>query len=441
MQINISYSLIESLGFLWPVVTNLEGIKERPHLTDNPYCFLNQSGLPVKIDIRQLNSDMSISKEIPDDSTLNIGIDELEHITKLTNTRASRHILSDRKVIDIDVNPSEGHTVSRKKFTLRYKKIINIGIDTPDTHIFLLDFLNENSKGVEIKQKKTSQTQAKSNFFKKFEAFFIEEEDLKKYKDEEDINISSCFKCLRANKKHTNPTKMKESTMDKDYHNIALLVTEVLWNQELAQKTILIRSSITLINNLPTALIVSFTRDENMQNPLKEGVIEPMGKLSVPIVAVNKGQMFIRPKGKFEVSRVIGKIASGSVIETKNITLSGLKGIVDKNLLSRPSMTLENEKEDVYLDLGFIPLYCKNQDERLNEHFYCALTVNELPNLSPIRKNPNASSENLEVKKRTKRNYRVQKQARNKQEKTQTRRRLLRQLRNQKRNRSSRCDT
>ncbi|CAG9320988.1 unnamed protein product [Blepharisma stoltei] len=409
LQVNISYALIESLGYIYPEWSALDDIRESPTLVGNPYCFVNQTGLPIKVDIKQATSSNTVSREIADGESKDFNSDEFDYSARLVHSKNIKHILSDRKSIDIDVNPLESNQGSRKKFTLRFKKITGIEIDTPDTHIFLLDYLNENSKGVEIKTKKTNQNQSKLNFFKKFEAFFIEEEDMKKY-NEEEIDISACFKCLRPKKKRKKAPKQMESTMDKDYHNIVLLVAEILWNQELAQKTIIIRSSITLVNNLPTPLIVSFTRDENLQNPLKEAEVEPMGKLSVPIVAVNKGQMFVRPRGKYEVSRVIGKIASGntsidsseitsaSVIETKNVTLSGLKGIVDENLLCRPIMSFEN-KEETYLDLKFIPLYCKNQDEHLNEHFFCALTVKELPNRTPVRKSQSAMNDQPEIKK------------------------------------------
>ena len=100
------------------------------------------------------------------------------------------------------------------------------------------------------------------------------------------------------------------------------MVTEVKWSQEHGQKSILIRSSLTIYNNTPTTL--SFKFGEKYTEKEMGYQVRPYQSFHVPLWAVTRGRLSIRPNDKFAWSRKV--ILSGLYGVKNDISYMDQKG-------------------------------------------------------------------------------------------------------------------
>ena len=355
-QVNITYALVDTLGYIYKTFNTLEDSFNRHWVSENPYCLHNQTGLPVRVQVKQ--DTQSLTYELEDEEKR--FVDELHRTLNVVKFK--------RKKLDIEVNPSEAGLRPRMFSSVKFQKIQDIEMDTPNLHLIPLEQVNR-----KFKYPMSCQTQPT------------------------DISVKTCCWCPKTKPNSAN----LESNFDSEYHNMTLLVTEIQWNHQDAQKYINIRSSITLHNNLNIPLEVVFTRNSNMNNFLKQTQLPVKDSLPVPLLALAKGQMFLRPEeGNYDLSEIITEVNQDLKPNTSsNLMLSGWQGIVDKHLLSE--ILFPNELLTDRYFLEFIPLCCNLKNNSETKPVYFALFVKELDSKSHLRLSTESFQEDTERQEQT----------------------------------------
>jgi len=326
-NINISYSLIDLIGGLWKNWTQeIEGTELS---SATPYKFYNYTGLPLGI---STSSDES-------GDILELEPNEVREISRkfVGQGKYLRFSSINRYKIDIIVNLRKATTLRKGFFSTseEFRKVKSVPIDTSDVHVMPLierwthyDF----SAYKRSATKKVTTLKLKD----KIESFFVQADHEREIMEEQGggQTQSRCCSCLPWGKK-------ADPEVEQEQANIRLLVVEVRWIQEYGLKEILIRSSLTLRNELSTLVEVEMTTLSNA--PVVEEVY-PGKKLYIPLPVVNFGSIKIRPNKNYDWSR--------------EITLSALSGIVKEKELKR--LDVEGLSHGTQsLVLGFVPLICK----------------------------------------------------------------------------------
>lgn len=326
-NINLSYALIDLIGGLWK---NWSQEIEGTELSSaTPYKFYNYTGLPLGITTSSDESGDIL--ELEPNEVREISLKFAGHGKYLRFSSINHYR------IDIIVNLRKATTLRKGFFSTseEFRKVKNVAIDTSDVHVMPLI---ERWTHYDFSAYKRSATK-KVRTLKlkdKIESFFVQADHEKETMEEQGNQAQSrCCSCLPWGKK-------AEPEVEQEQTNIRLLVVEVRWIQEFGLKEILIRSSLTLRNELSTLVEVEMSTLSNA--PVVEEVY-PGKKLYIPLPVVNFGSIKIRPNKDYDWSR--------------EITLSALSGIVKEKELKRLDVEgLSHGTES--LVLGFVPLICKS---------------------------------------------------------------------------------
>ena len=363
LQINVSAALLTSVSDILPVLTNLAENSDNQQMVEEPYKFQNETGLPIKIFIKQSQWTQCIEQEIEDKGSFALRMEEINNMNLTSNARAN-NMNYDKKTLSIEINPSDGMFRHRVFSQLRFRPVHNIGIDTPDTYFISLEMIGDRHENLALSKKFTKKR--------------------KQSEDEsgqsiEDIN---CCAFLRPRKKYENrlvKEKVK-SNSEKDHHSKVSFLVDVQWDQEVGQRVVNIRSSISVVNTLPTGLTVVFSQNDYQEDTTRNILLEANQQIPVPLLVASKGKINLRPSDDYEDSKVITHV-NNSVQTTDSLIVSGTDGIVNKDLLS--VVEFKNKGD---IGLGFIALCCDPKKDKSNRRFYCAITVKKIENANPVRR-------------------------------------------------------
>lgn len=373
LQINISTALLATLSNILPVITNWAENTETKRAAIEYYRFQNDTGLPIKIYVKQGESTESIEREIEDQTYEDLSLEEINSVAE--NFRNSKKAYG-KKSLGIEINPSEFNLRNEYFSHLRFLPVDNIGIDTPDTYFIHLEKVGEHD--YKKFNSKKSMKEKKKNRFDRISQKFISQEEydkhIEKYGEE-----SNCCAFLRPVKKYQRrlvKEKVK-GNFEKDFHNKVSLLVDVQWNQEAGQRFVAIRSSISVVNMLPNDLTITFTTNDSSGNSERKVLLNANSQISVPLLVASKGKLNIRPSDSFEDSKIITQVHS-EIFTSDCLFISGTEGIVNKEMLS--VVEFQNIGD---IELGFIALCCTSKTK---QNFYCALTVKKIVNANPVRR-------------------------------------------------------
>ncbi|OMJ76662.1 hypothetical protein SteCoe_23935 [Stentor coeruleus] len=379
LQINISTALISTISDISPIIMNLTDSKSAQQVSLEPYQFENQTGLPIKILIKQNQWKDKIQEEMDEYGVFILRLEELNRKNTESDKR-QRTMIYEKKTLDIEINPPDSSFRQRVFSHLKFRKVQNIGIDTPDTYFVDLGLSGErHDAGGQMKPMMKKQTHRKEHLGR-ISKRFLDEDEFIDHIERHGMEEISCLNFLKRKKKYQKRLAKGriESNAEKEYHNKLSMIVDVQWKQELGQRLVILRSSISVINSIPTTLTIIFSKSDTIEDIVKDVVISPNGKISVPLLVACKGKINIRPSGLYEPSRVIRR-GGDDIFSTNSLVLSGMDGIVDKDLLTRVEFTNKGE-----IELGFIALCCRSLSDQ--PWFYCALTVKKIANSNPVRR-------------------------------------------------------
>ena len=376
LHVNLSTALISTLSNIWPILSNLSNSSQNSEPAEEPYVFENLTGLPIKLQIMQKGWTRTIEKELFADRKISLTLIELNELNAELNPK---HLTYEKKTLSIDINPNDLSSRNRVFSQLKFRKVTHIGIDTPDTYFIYLENYNERHEDYpKIEKNKSKKMElALGRVSRKF----ISEDDVNSYYE---LNPNDDDKCLNFIKRkpfyHKRIGKGRVyKTSEKENSSKISFIVDVQWNQESSQRVITIRSSISVINSLPCKMNIGFIHSDEDDENLKYLTLDTNGKVPVPLLICNKGELRIKPSENFEYCKIIKKV--NSELDLNGIlNISCVDGIFDREVLTRIDYF---EKGDI--EMGFIPLVCKpiNFDAK---PFYFALTVKKIPNANPVRR-------------------------------------------------------
>jgi Vacuolar-sorting-associated 13 protein C-terminal/SHR-binding domain of vacuolar-sorting associated protein 13/N-terminal region of Chorein or VPS13 len=376
LQINISAAFINTLSNIWPVIMNMNDNQSSQQISLEPYRFENYTGLPIRISINQIQSMTSLEQEIEDEGVFILKLEDLNKMNFIENSRSSK-LVYNKKTLTIDINPPNGKFYKLFSHT-RFRPVTNIGIDTPDTYFI---YLEEIGAKLEASNILPNLNKSKRNSLGRISKIFIHDEEYEEFVLKNEVDDKNCFNLLKSKKYYKKKlAKGKiQSNSEEDYHKKISFLVDVQWKQEVGQRVVAIRSSISIVSMIPTSLIITFSQTDSVEGSIKEVLLKGNSKIPIPILAACRGRINIRPSDNYEMSKVIRRV-NESIFTTNNLITSGTEGIVDKNMLSRVEYLNKGE-----IELGFIPLHCKSIDSG-DRPFYCSLTVKKITNASPVRR-------------------------------------------------------
>lgn len=379
LQINVSAALVSTISDITPIIMNLTDSKSAQQVSLEPYQFENQTGLPIKIFIKQNQWKDQIQEEIDEYGIFILRLEELNRKNTESDKR-QRTMIYEKKTLDIEINPSDSRFRQRVFSHLKFRKVQNIGIDTPDTYFVDLGLTGERHDAGGLMKPMMKKQARRKEHLGRISRKFIDEEEFTEHLERHGMEEMSCLNFLKRKKKYQKRLAKgrAEGNSEKENHNKLSMIIDVQWKQELGQRLIILRSSISVINSIPATLTITFCKSDSIEDIVKDVVISPNGKISVPLLIACKGKMSIRPSESYEPSRVI-RSSSGNTFSNNSLVLSGMDGIVDKDLLTR--VEFQNKGE---IELGFIALCCRSLCEQPS--FYCALTVKKIANSNPVRR-------------------------------------------------------
>ena len=200
LHLNISAALISTLSSIWPLLSNLSQSSQNNDPSTEPYVFYNLTGIPIKLYINQKGWSKSIDiEQLPDDKK-SITLDELNRMNIDTNPS---HLTYEKRTLNIDIN-TDSLDGGRMPSHTRFRKVTNIGIDTPDTYFIYLESYGERNNNERKKEDKDKERKKKP-LLGRVTKKFMDVEDFEEFEEQNRIDEDGCLMFLRKN-----PNTLKE---------------------------------------------------------------------------------------------------------------------------------------------------------------------------------------------------------------------------------------